>query len=287
MKHPDQAPLERLPADMKFGLSVPHPCNYLDGPTAQFLVAVPGGPKALDPHSEEAEEKVSVDIQPMDISSYSALVEMGFRRSGHHVYAPRCPDCEACRAVRIPVEQFKPDRSQRRCIKANADLELHIREAAFDEEHFELYCRYQAHRHSGDVMDNRDPERYRDFLVDGLGRCEFIEFRESAARGGRLLAVAITDVLDYGLSAVYTFFEPEERRRGLGSFAVLSQIEQCRLRGLPHLYLGYWIGDCPKMSYKRRFKPLEHLNNGRWEDLELYQEAELDLSLLDLDLGLD
>ncbi len=276
MKQSEKPPLERLPGDMKFGLSVAHPCNYLDGPMAQFLVAVPG----------DTGEGL-VDIAPMDISSYSALVEMGFRRSGHHVYAPRCPECDACRAVRIPVERFSPDRGQRRCLKGNADLELRIREAEFDEEHFELYRRYQASRHSDDVMDNDDPERYRAFLVDGLGHCDFIEFREG--KGGRLLAVAVTDVLDFGLSAVYTFFDPEERRRGLGSFAILSQVEECHRRGLPHLYLGYWIEQCPKMSYKQRFKPLEQLREGVWRDLGEEDDDPLDLDLLDLDfdLGLD
>ncbi len=135
--------------------------------------------------------------------------------------------------------------------------------AAFTDEHFALYRRYISARHAGGDMDVSNPEQYRDFLLSSWADTWCYEFR----LGQRLLAVGVIDRLAQGLSAVYTFFDPDYAERGLGTFAVLWEIADAQKRGLPWLYLGYWIEECPKMSYKNQFSPLEIYRDGRWQAL--------------------
>ena len=221
-------------------LSMPHPCSYLPGRTATSLF--------LDPRC------------PLDSRQYAGFMRLGFRRSGDLIYRPHCRDCNACIPVRIPVERFRPDRGQRRVWQRNRDLSVTPSAPTYRDEHFELYRRYQAMRHPGGGMDDPDPKKYISFLGTQHIDTVFYEIRDRT----NLLGVAVTDVLPDGLSAVYTFFEPEERRRALGVYAVLWQIEQARARRLPWLYLGYWIRECRKMAYKGNYHPLEVLQNGRW-----------------------
>lgn len=220
-----------------------HECSYLPERRAVTLFA--------DPHT------------PMSNALYSDLARYGFRRSGAYVYRPRCQGCDACLAVRIPVAEFRPDRSQRRIWERNRDLELTVREGTFEEEHFALYRRYTHARHPGGGMDSDSPSQYRQFLLSNWADTRFVEFRKD----GRLLAVAVVDCLFDALSAVYTFFEPDERSRGLGVLAVLWQIGEARRLGLPWVYLGYLIEECPKMSYKVRYRPLEAFIKGSWQRL--------------------
>jgi len=200
---------------------------------------------------------------PLDESLYGALLDQGFRRSGNYAYRPMCQLCRSCRSVRIAVADFKPDRSQRRCLRANADLSLRrVRQPGDD--HYELYRRYLRARHVGGGMDPDDTEAFREFLGCAWGSTEFWEFRS----GRELLGVSVVDRIPQGFSAVYTFFAPEVPARSLGTYAILRQVEQARLQGLPYVYLGYWVEDSAKMDYKRRFQPLEVLHPSGWVRLD-------------------
>jgi arginine-tRNA-protein transferase len=160
------------------------------------------------------------------------------------------------------VADFVPRRSQRRCWQGNQG-ELRVRAAApgYSQEQYDLYCRYQASRHSGGSMDGVTPETYLGFLESPWADTRFFEFRLA----GRLVAVAVTDLLPRGLSAMYTFYEPELPKRGLGVYSVLWQIEYARSLGLPWLYLGYWIAECQKMSYKDYYRPVEAWTGVHWQ----------------------
>jgi arginyl-tRNA--protein-N-Asp/Glu arginylyltransferase len=229
-----------LPA---FFASPPHACHYLPGRQAVTLFA--------DPRA------------PLGPSVYAELIDHGFRRSGQYLYRPRCPGCQECIPVRIPVGRFRSSRKDRRTWARNQDLRVSRLAPAYQDEHFALYRRYVTARHPRGGMDEADPARYMEFLVSSWCDTEFYEFRT----GSSVLAVAVVDRLPQGLSAVYTFFEPGEAQRSLGRYAILWEIETARREGLPWLYLGYWIRDCPKMSYKSEYRPLQAYRNGRWEDI--------------------
>lgn len=221
-------------------LGYEHDCDYLPGQRAQMVY--------VDPHAT------------LDKSMYSRLATNGFRRSGGLVYRPHCAACAACMPVRVAVEDFQPDRSQRRALKTNADLRAIAKPPIFDERHYRLYLRYLRARHPDGNMAEASPEDYLGFLGNAWGETVFYEF----LAGDELLAVAVVDHLDEGLSAVYTFYDPGQTRRGLGSFAVLWQIGEARRRGLPWVYLGFWIRECRKMAYKDNFRPFEALLGNQW-----------------------
>lgn len=228
--------------DLRFFLTVPHACSYLEGREATTLF--------LDPQESPGR------------GVYDALALLGFRRSGRHLYRPHCEGCSACISVRIPVADFAPSRNQRRLARRNADLSLHVRPAIFDSEHYALYAHYIRTRHSDGDMYPPSHEQYRTFLTLDQDYARLLEFRLE----GRLVAVAAYDQLEHGLSAIYTFFDPDPAldRRSLGTFAVLSLVERARDLGLPHVYLGYWIRECRKMNYKQAFRPLEMLDGRHW-----------------------
>jgi arginine-tRNA-protein transferase len=221
----------------------PHPCGYLPGRQAVTLFA--------DPRAG------------MSIGLYGQLAELGFRRSGAEVYRPMCPHCQACIPVRIPVAGMVHRRRERRIWRRNADLRVSQASSEFRNDHYDLYCRYLAARHGGGGMDDPTPEGYLQFLRSPWCETRFVEFRSAE----KLLAVAVTDVLPSGLSAVYTFYDPEAGPRSLGTQTILWQVEEARRRGLPWLFLGYWIEACDKMRYKGRFRPLQALEAGTWRDL--------------------
>ncbi len=228
---------------LQFYLTAPYPCSYLPDHVARSQVAAPAS--------------------LIDTGVYSELVRLGFRRSGQHVYRPRCDVCRACVASRLPVAEFEPNRTQRRCLKRNSDLRLRLLPLAFDESHYRLYQRYQSARHAGGGMDEDDREQFRGFLLQSRVDSVLAEF----SLEGEVVMVALIDKLIDGLSAVYTFFDPALKQRSLGAFGILTQINLAREIGLPYVYLGYWIEACGKMAYKRSYQPLEGLMDGRWQRL--------------------
>ncbi|MBB6343055.1 arginine-tRNA-protein transferase [Pseudomonas fluvialis] len=230
-------------ARLKFYATQPHSCSYLPDEQATTLF--------LDPS------------QPMNVQLYAELSDLGFRRSGDHLYRPHCQSCNACVPARIPVADFVPNRQQRKAWRRNADLQVCRVRPAFSEEYYALYVRYIEQRHADGDMYPPSREQFSTFLVRDLSFCHFFEFRLE----GRLLAVAVADLLSTGLSAVYTFYDPDEERRSLGRFAVLWQIAECRRLELASVYLGYWIKKCRKMSYKTQYRPLELLVNQHWARL--------------------
>ena len=226
-----------------------HPCGYWPERLARDLVLDPRDPRL--PHW------------------YPLSLGWGFRRSGDIVYRPHCHGCRACVAVRIPVDRFAPDRSQRRCLARNADVELRVLPAQRTDEQLALYRRYLAARHAGGGMDGHGAAEFEQFLIGRWSEGRFLELRQRVEHGrGPLLAVAVTDVIDTALSAVYTFYDPDHAARGLGTLAVLKQLEWARREGRRHLYLGYWIDGHGKMDYKRRFRPLEAFDGRHWRDLD-------------------
>lgn len=195
-----------------------------------------------------------------DKATYSMLSEQGFRRSGGHVYRPNCPPCDACIPIRLPVNEFKPRRGQRRNLQRNNDLSIHACDPVYDPLHFDLYTRYVAARHAGGGMENPDPSSYMDFLTANWATTTFYEIKFNRT----LYAVSVVDHLEDGLSAVYTFFDPAKSERGLGRYAILQGITIARDLGMEWLYLGYWIDACKKMAYKSEFAPHQCYVNGAW-----------------------
>ena len=230
----------------RFYYSAPAPCPYIQGRIERRIFADLCGPNAA--------------------FSYELLSEAGFRRSLGFAYRPACPGCNACVPVRIPVAEFQDERSWRRVKSANSDLvTLQVLPRATPEQ-FALFCRYQQARHHDGEMARMSMADYQTMVEVGAMDSMVVELRDG---DGILVGACLTDRMLKGLSAVYSFFDPVQSRRSLGSCLILRLIDIARERGLEHVYLGYWIEDSRKMAYKARFKPLEALTREGWKPLEI------------------
>ncbi len=233
----DIPPIEEI----GFCITPEHDCSYLDNRQAITLF--------VDPD------------YPVVMQQYSSLAKLGFRRSGENIYRPHCSDCGLCIPVRIPAEEFKPNRSQRRNKSLNSDLTLKVKEAVYNDEHYQLYRNYMKGRHAGGGMDNDEPTSYESLITASWSSSKLLEFRLE----NKLVMVAVIDCFEDGISAVYTFFDPAYSNRGLGVFGILSEIDYVISMKLDWLYLGYWNPESNKMSYKSHYQPIEFFDGQEWQ----------------------
>lgn len=238
--------LHDLPAQtLRFYASASYPCSYLADKTARSLVATPN-------HLVSAE-------------TYSRMVQNGFRRSGLYTYRPYCDHCEECVPVRIEVDPFAPTRSQKRAATRLGRLRVEIQPLRFEPDHYALYLAYQKSRHAGGGMDQDDKNQYRQFMLQSNVDSQFVVFTEDDPISGQshLKMISLMDVIEDGLSAVYTFFDPSDKS-GLGTCSIMWMIAHAKQLGLPYVYLGYWIEQSVKMNYKANFLPQQRLHQGGW-----------------------
>jgi leucyl-tRNA---protein transferase len=228
-------------------------------PRRQFFAA---SPVACPYVPGRAERKLIVDLAgDGGAPFYDDLSRAGFRRSHRFAYRPACRGCSSCVPVRIALERFRHSRSTRRIRNTNRDLDGRLVAAHATVEQFRLFAAYQRSRHRDSDMAMMRYGDYRAMVEDSPVRTAMAEFRDA---GGALVAATLVDLLDDGISAVYSFYDPRQPKRSLGMWSVLWLVEECRRRGLPFVYLGYWIAESPKMAYKDRFPALERLDGGHW-----------------------
>jgi len=246
-----------LPSDqslqkLQFYVTTGYSCGYLPNKLAQSLIAAP-------------QHLVNANV-------YSGLIQQGFRRSGKFAYRPHCETCRECVPVRIVIDAFTPNRSQKRAVKQHQNLTTRILPVDFYEEHYALYMQYQRARHDdGTKVDagtdeETEIEQYRNFLCQTNVESVLVEFRDPDI--DKLVMVSVIDIVRDGISAVYTFYDTDaanqQKRPSYGTYNVVWQAMWAKSLQLPYLYLGYWIKDSPKMTYKQNFKPLEKLIDGEW-----------------------
>mgnify|MGYP000058922174 FL=1 len=226
--------------------------RHIENSECGYLPALESNSIFIDPESEPSKDQLNL------------FHLQGFRRSGKLVYRPHCPDCNACQSSRIINLEFRASKNQKKAIKRNQDISLQWSEAIFTDEHYQLYQRYINQRHCDGEMFPASEEQYRGFLIEGHGTHKFLELRDIE---GALIGCCVVDIFYDGLSAIYSYFDPDQPRRSLGRFIVLALISQCQQMGLPYTYLGYWIKNASKMSYKADYQPLEVFDGEFWRKL--------------------
>ncbi|SFK56816.1 arginyltransferase [Shimia haliotis] len=234
-----------LPLTPQFYVTAPQPCPYLDGRMERKLFTALQGDSAA--------------------SLNDALSHQGFRRSQNVLYRPSCTDCSACLSARIDVSKFKPNKSQRRTMRRNLGLQRRATSPWATEEQFDLFRTYLDQRHSDGGMADMDVFEFAAMIEETPIRSRVVEYTDSESRD--LVGVSLTDVLEDGLSMVYSFYTPERHQQSLGTYLILDHIEIAREAGLPYVYLGYWVPGSDKMHYKSRFAGLEVYTGDAWQPL--------------------
>ncbi len=234
-----------LPLAPQFYVTAPQPCPYLAGRMERKLFTALQGDTA---------EKLN-----------DSLSKQGFRRSQNVLYRPSCSDCNACLSARIDVRRFAPSKSQRRALRRNDNLVRHASSPWATEDQFSLFRRYLDARHADGGMADMDIFEFAAMVEETPIRSRVVEYTDG--KGGPLKAVCLTDVLDDGVSMVYSFYEPELQKKSLGTWMILDHVEIAREAGLPYVYLGYWVPGSSKMGYKAQFSALEVYRRGRWEQM--------------------
>ncbi|MDR5008464.1 arginyltransferase [Agrobacterium fabacearum] len=239
-------------------------------PSPQFYLTAPATCPYLP---NQMERKVFTHlVGPRASEMNDLLTQGGFRRSQNIAYRPACETCRACVSVRILAEQFQPTKSMRRVLSINKDVVATVHAAEPSTEQFSLFRRYLDHRHQSGGMSDMSALDYAIMIEDTHVNTRIIEYRVrepgsgiDSSKRGKLLAVALSDVMSDGLSMVYSFFNPDLEKRSLGTFMIMDHITRTRALGLPHVYLGYWVDGSEKMGYKTRYHPQEHLTPRGWE----------------------
>jgi len=253
-----------LPLAPQFYVTAPQPCPYLEGKIERKLFTALQGDHA--------------------VALNNALSHQGFRRSQNVLYRPSCADCAACMSARIRVADFKPKRSQKRISRKNAYLRREATSPWATEAQYELFRTYLAARHATGGMADMDVFEFASMVEETPVRSRVVEYYSPCQNGtvnDELAAVCLTDVLEDGLSMVYSFFEPELEKNSLGTYMILDHIEIAREAGLPYVYLGYWVPGSPKMSYKANFDALEIYHSGEWQSLNDPDNFEVDVTQAD------
>lgn len=233
------------PNRLQFYLTIPSPCPYLPG---------------------RMERKIFTQLDPLTgphLNNY--LTHAGFRRSQNVIYRPACETCRECRSLRIRTAEFTPGKNFRRILNSNSDLTLSVEEAFATAEQYELLHHYLISRHHGGGMSEMDFMRYEMMVEECSSETEIVEYRDKT---NSLIAAVLIDRLQDGLSMVYSFFNPDHKKRSLGNLMILDQIKRCQQEGLAYLYLGYWVEGSPKMDYKARYRPCEILGSDGWRLME-------------------
>ena len=228
-----------------FFATAPLPCPYLDG---------------------RMERRIVTELVGRDASAlHDALTHAGFRRSHGIVYAPACTGCDACIPIRVIAGEFRPSRSHRRLWRRNAAFEVSERPPIATAEQFDLFVRYQYSRHADGDMAQMTFDDFRSLVEDTPVETTLVEIRDG---DGALVAAVLTDRIEDGLSAVYSFFDPEREKDSLGTFLILWLVARARALALPYVYLGFWVAECRKMSYKSKFGPAEMRGRTGWIPLK-------------------
>ena len=239
-----------VPIEPQFYVTAPQPCPYLDGRAERKLFTALQGDSA---------EKLN-----------DALSKQGFRRSQNVLYRPSCAECTACLSARIRVADFVPSKSQRRAIRRNAHLKREATSPWATEDQYALFRKYLDSRHSDGGMADMDIFEFAAMIEETPVKSRVVEYTAPPSEpGGRrtLTAVCLTDVLDDGVSMVYSFYDPARERDSLGTYIILDHVAIARRSGLPYVYLGYWVPGSRKMGYKAKFGALEIYKGGRWQDI--------------------